>query len=306
MYKTYGKKLLIIFLTLPLMASLAACGGKKEAATTEAAAQTEAVEATPTAEEKKMLTFSETDKCRGDLILVNADHAYNFDANASFSPVRIVDAQQYDYPVSNEDFRLSPDIMHALDQMIKDCDEAMGTTYTSVSSAWRSKEYQQSVWDEMAELYGEDYAEQYVAVPGYSEHHTGLALDLGIIYDDGSEGTFSESENAVWMAEHSYLYGFIRRYAENKTDITGISNEAWHFRYVGVPHAAYMYQNDLCLEEYLQKLRADTSPEQPLEIEAGGTKYSVYYVSGDSCPEPEESFMISGDNCGGIIVTVRH
>ena len=317
MYNKYEKrknsvvrKFLLIFPAMLIIMAFTACGGKKASQTVEAkdltAKDETNPEETPVAEEKKILTFTEEDRCRGDLILVNADHAYNFDANASLSPVRILDAQHYDYPVSNEDFRLSPDIMHALDQMIKDCDEAMGTTYTSVSSAWRSKEYQQNVWDEMAELYGEDYSEKYVAVPGYSEHHTGLALDLGIIYDDGSEGTFSESENAVWMADHSYLYGFIRRYAEDKTEITGISNEAWHFRYVGQAHAAYMYQHNLCLEEYLQELRANTSPEHPLEIDADGKHYSVYYVSGESCPEPEASFMISGDNCGGIIVTVGH
>ncbi len=250
------------------------------------------------------LSFTEEQTRAGDLILVNADHAYDFEANADLPLTVIREAQTYDYPVSGEEMKLSSEIMPALDAMIRDCDEAMGTEYTSVSSAWRSEEYQQNVWDEMEELYGEEYAEKYVAVPGFSEHHTGLALDLGIIYEDESEGTFSESENAVWMAEHAHHYGFVRRYAENKTEITGISNEAWHFRYVGIPHAAYMYANDLCLEEYLARLKDTTSPEEPLSVEAEGRSWQIFYTDGP-CPEPEGAYTVSGDNCGGVIVTVK-
>jgi hypothetical protein len=105
--------------------------------------------------------------------------------------------------------------------------------------------------EEITAAYGEDYAKKYVASPGYSEHHTGLAVDVGIFYPDGSQGSFSESQNAVWMRNNCQHFGFVRRYAEDKTAITGISNEAWHFRYVGMPHAFYMTAHNLCLEEYI-------------------------------------------------------
>ena len=255
------------------------------------------------AETVSLVSFSEDQKHRGDLILVNKEYAYDFDANAALNLVRITDAQSYKYPVSSEELKLSEKIMPQLDAMIRACDEAMGTTVTSISSAWRSKEYQQNVWDEYAELYGESYSRKYVANPGNSEHHTGLAADLGIIYSDGSEGTFSESDNAVWMAANSWRYGFVRRYAEDKVDITGISNEAWHFRYVGQPHAAYMHEKNLCLEEYLSYLRENTSPSNPLKVEVGDRSYSVFYTNESTITEPEDSYTVSGDNVGGYIVT---
>ena len=203
------------------------------------------------AADRPLLSLTEEQKYTGDLILVNAEHPYHFDANKDLNLVLLSEAQSFDYPLSRDDFRLSAAVVPYLDAMIRDCDAAIGTSYTSVSSAWRSEEYQQNVRDEYAELYGEDYAEKYVAAPGCSEHHTGLSVDLGIIYDDGAEGTFSESANAVWMREQSYRYGFVRRYAEDKTEITGISNEAWHFRYVGTEHSLIMRDEHLCLEEYL-------------------------------------------------------
>ena len=199
------------------------------------------------------ISFSDSQLHKGDLILIYKDYAYDFDANADLDLANIKENQTYSYTVEQDEFELCEHTLPLLDAMIRDCDEAMGTMDTSVSSAYRSRDYQQSVWDEYEELYGESYCQKYVAVPGYSEHHTGLALDLGIIYSDGSVGTFSESENADWMAKNAYRYGFVRRYAEDKVDVTGISNEAWHFRYVGTKHSLIMRDEDLCLEEYLDQ-----------------------------------------------------
>ena len=255
--------------------------------------------------ETAVLTFSEEQSHTGDLILVSKEWPYDFEANAGLQLVRILDAQTYSYPVSKEEFTLAAEIMPDLDAMIRACDEAMGTEYTSVSSAYRSKEYQENVRAEYKELYGEEYVQKYVAEPGKSEHHTGLALDMGIIYEDGSEGTFSESDNAAWMAENAYRYGFVRRYAEDKTEITGISNEAWHFRYVGRPHAAYMHKYNLCLEEYLDFLAKETWPEAPLAISEGGRNWKVFHTSLKTIPEPEGNYTVSGDNKGGCIVTVE-
>lgn len=266
-------------------------------------AEAPAVSASPSDSEPAVLSFSDEQVHTGDLILVNAGYGYDFGANASLSIVKIRDAQSFSYPLSKEEFQAAEKIIPYLDEMIRDCNEAMGTEVTSISSAWRSREYQQNVWDEMEELYGEEYAKKYVAVPGFSEHHTGLAVDLGIIYSDGSEGTFSESANAGWMAENSWRYGFVRRYAEDKREITGISNEAWHFRYVGLPHAAYMFEHNLCLEEYLDYLKNETSMEDPLTVSAGGRTWTVFYTEEREIPAPEGEVTASGDNRGGIIVT---
>ena len=85
--------------------------------------------------------------------------------------------------------------------------------------------------------------------PGYSEHQLGLAVDI----DSANTNVCSNESVWKWMIKHCSEYGFIWRYPSVKTSITGINNEYWHFRYVGVEAATYIMQNEMCLEEYLQE-----------------------------------------------------
>ena len=256
--------------------------------------------------EEKILTLTEEQKHTGDLLLVNSSYAYDFDANAdTINLVNIRDTQSFYYQVQKTDYEVAGRIMPYLDDLVSACDSAVGSRLTGIASAYRSLEYQQDVWNEMAELYGNEYAETYVAVPGYSEHHTGLAVDMSIFFEDGSEGTFSESENAAWMNDNSYHYGFVRRYAEDKVDVTGISNEAWHFRFVGIPHATFMVNNNLCLEEYIDYLRSHTDAANPLEISCDSGTYEVYFTAENEITEPEGEYTVSGNNVDGYIITVK-
>ena len=90
---------------------------------------------------------------------------------------------------------------------------------------------------------------KWAAYPGYSEHQLGLAIDVGTANSEKC----SKDRVWSWLKEHRAEYGFIWRYSEEKSDITGISNEPWHFRYVGVEAATYIMENNLCLEEYMQQ-----------------------------------------------------
>lgn len=263
-------------------------------------------EDTNPADQVRTVTFTEEQKYMGDLILVNSSYPYDFEANAkTIALANIRDTQSFYYQVQKTEYEVAGRIMPSLDQLVAACDEAVGTKMTGVASAYRSMEYQQSVWNEMAELNGTEYAEKYVASPGYSEHHTGLAVDMSIFYEDGSEGSFSESENAVWMNANAYHYGFVRRYAEDKISVTGISNEAWHFRYVGIPHATYMVANNLCLEEYIDYLRANASAAKPLTITCDDGTYEVFFTTETTIEEPQGEYTVSGNNVDGYIVTVR-
>ena len=255
--------------------------------------------------EPEMLHLTADQIRKGDLILVNGTYPYDFEVNSDVVLANIRAEQSFYYQVDNTDFQVAAPILPHLDKMIAACDAAMGTSETGITSAYRSFEYQQNVWNTMAEQYGESYAESYVADPGYSEHHTGYAVDVGIFYSDGSQGSFSESKNAVWMNDHSSEFGFIRRYAEDKVKITGISNEAWHFRYVGLPHAAYMKKKNLCLEEYLDLLRKKTKQDKPLTISTDEGTYEVWYTTETEIPVPEGEYTVSGDNMNGYIITVR-
>ena len=130
--------------------------------------------------------------------------------------------------------------------------------YVDLDSAYRSVAEQQQIVVDFTERYGEDYVKQYVAVPGYSEHHTGLALDLYL--NINSEDVYMNEDMVqypeIWAEIHAALadYGFILRYLEGKEDITGYSYEPWHIRYLDSPEIAKeIMEKGITLEEYLQQ-----------------------------------------------------
>lgn len=119
-----------------------------------------------------------------------------------------------------------------------------------VDSGYRSYNYQQKVLDKLIEEVG-DAAYQKVALPGASEHQTGLAFDIayyrnGVFDDDVKE----EDKEAIWLANNSYKYGFILRYPKGKEEITGFQFEPWHFRFVGLELAHKLYEEGITLDEY--------------------------------------------------------
>ena len=123
-------------------------------------------------------------------------------------------------------------------------------------SGWRSHEEQQKIWDDTAAERGIDFTRKYVAVPGCSEHETGLAIDLAENAPDIDFicPEFSETGICGLFRRMAPYYGFVLRYPKDKQDVTGIGNEPWHFRYVGMPHALIMQREGLVLEEYVDWL----------------------------------------------------
>ena len=126
-----------------------------------------------------------------------------------------------------------------------------------LDSVTRSVAEQQTLWDNWTVEYGEDYVKKYVAVPGYSEHHTGLAIDICIEKDGKRINDNDEmiAEKEIFAQIHTKLakYGFILRYLDGKDDITGYGYEPWHFRYIDdAAIAKEIMDKGLTLEEYLQ------------------------------------------------------
>ena len=105
-------------------------------------------------------------------------------------------------------------------------------------------------------------AARWVAVPGTSEHQTGLALDLVSERYQILDEKQAETPEQQWLMAHSWEYGFILRYPTDKGDITGIGYEPWHYRYVGKTTATALHENGLCLEEYLETLEAVNEQEK--------------------------------------------
>lgn len=127
-----------------------------------------------------------------------------------------------------------------------------------LSSAYRSVEKQQAIKEELTAEYGEEYGKQFVAAPGYSEHHTGLALDF-VAKIDGkwlieNKEIFDRAEELQPVYDILPRYGFILRYLKGKEEITGYPAEPWHIRYVGDPAvAAKITARGITLEEYCEK-----------------------------------------------------
>lgn len=121
----------------------------------------------------------------------------------------------------------------------------------SIRSGYRSYNTQVQLYNYYVQRDGKEAADRYSSVPGFSEHQTGLALD--ILNGDGrSTGKwFDDTPQARWLYENAYKYGFILRYPKGKEDITGYMYESWHYRYIGKEHSKNFKMNNLTLEEYL-------------------------------------------------------
>lgn len=129
-----------------------------------------------------------------------------------------------------------------------------------VASGYRSVELQQEVLEQairsrmsqegMSEEEARADALRTIQQPGYSEHHTGLAVDFNDV-DNG----FEETEAYAWLSQNAAKYGFVQRYRRDKVDKTAIDNESWHYRYVGKEHAQEMERLGMCLEEYVEYLK---------------------------------------------------
>ncbi len=129
-----------------------------------------------------------------------------------------------------------------------------------IISGYRSPDYQQLLWERSIslEMWGglsyEDAVKKVgrtLALPGSSEHNTGLAADLGTENADDCQDNFHKTVQGRWLGKNSVYYGFILRYPRMKEQITGIDFEPWHYRYVGPEAAKLIYDSGLCLEEFL-------------------------------------------------------
>lgn len=120
-------------------------------------------------------------------------------------------------------------------------------------STYRSYDRQVELYNNYVSRDGQEAADTYSARPGFSEHQTGLAFDIGEVGNsaDYADDRFGETEAGKWLALHAHEFGFIMRYPEGKKEITGYKYESWHFRYVGVDIATEIYKNNSTLEEYL-------------------------------------------------------
>ena len=197
-----------------------------------------------------VLTFT---ACKKDnkinyLVLVNKQNKLPDDWEENLDLVTQKNTKGFDKQVERE-------ALEKFNELKKDLEK--DGIYIDLDSTYRSVAEQQKLWDEWTVEYGEDYVKKYVAVPGYSEHHTALAIDVYLIKDgkviDDNDEMIAERE--IFSKIHAKIadYGFILRYLEGKDEITGYAYEPWHFRYIGnVDIAKEIMSKGLTFEEYLE------------------------------------------------------
>ena len=178
-----------------------------------------------------------------NLILVNSKNRIPGDYEAEL--IQLSNGKQVDE-------RIYPELQEMFDAARAD------GLHLFVSEGYRTREEQQLLLDEKTEAYemeghskseAEKLAKPWVAVPGFSEHQLGIAVDI-----NADHAGSTDDEVYTWLAENSWQYGFIKRYPSDKTEITGTINEPWHYRYVGKEAAREIVSQEVCLEEYVEML----------------------------------------------------
>lgn len=251
------------------------------------------------------LQLTEEDLGQGELILVNNEYHYAFPQAEELASVEA--APDGSYSVVG-DQQLKPQMLEALGRLLGDFQQASGGVGISILSTYRTYEFQQSLLEMYTRQMGAELAARWSAQPGGSEHHTGLAADLGTPSGGFIDGTGVYS----WIGQNCHTYGLVRRYAADKIEMTGFYDEPWHLRYVGVPHAALMVKNGFCLEEYIDWLRGFPWDGEHLRSTGESGAYEIYFVpaapSGPvtRVPVPAEGeYTVSGNNVDGFIVTIH-
>jgi len=124
-----------------------------------------------------------------------------------------------------------------------------------MTTAYRSYGFQSTLYNNYVAQHGQASADRFSARPGYSEHQTGLAVDVSAASVDYSlTRDFAKTDEGIWVAANAHVFGFIIRYPEDREEQTGYLYEPWHLRYVGVTAAKHIFENEMILEEYLQFL----------------------------------------------------
>ena len=206
------------------------------------------------------------------LFLVNKSNT----VSAFYVPDNLVTVnKEYVSPHKEDPIQLEKTTAEAVYSMI-DAMKSVGIDNVSITSAYRTYQYQERLFNQYiskekadhptwSDAEVKNFVLTYSAYPGTSEHQTGLCVDLWTtdmepkLYNYGSETPtnpwdkgFAETAAFEWLRNNAHKYGFILRFPENKTDITGYSYESWHYRYVGVEHATKIHEQGITLEEYLE------------------------------------------------------
>lgn len=259
------------------------------------------------------------DMYRGHCILVNTEHEFHFPSEEETDEtiLSVYRNKTKGYKVNSGSMRLHIDMINAMNDMFDAFYAETGCRDVMVNSAYRSYQAQQETVDYYLQERGQQYVDEYVQKPGFSEHHTGYAVDFAVYeeYDDETSAmwAFNGKDQYFWVDKYCPQYGFILRYSASKEKVTGISYESWHYRYVGIANALAISNMGLALEEYVLSIKnyAYDGCEYYITGE-DGKEYAIYYVpwNGEETqqipiPSTAIDYEISGNNFDGFIVCAQ-
>lgn len=235
----------------------------------------------------------------GNLIVVNAHYPYR--EGVVKRTLLPVNAEVNNILLENHVVNLLSSLMEKLN----------GWEQITAVSGWRSVQEQEIIQAKSFQENGKDFTERFIAIPGCSEHQTGLAIDLALKQEhiDFICPEFPYTGVCQTFRQAAIAYGFIERYPCDKESITGISHEPWHFRYVGSPHAEIMAKHGLTLEEYVTFLKDYPYAKAHYMFSANDMCISVSYLeackTADTCFDIDDNipYSVSGNNIDGFIIT---
>ncbi len=252
----------------------------------------------------------QSDMSRGTLVLVTPEYPIE---DQELGLVNVAESKNEYLSVGDVYIRLQKQAMDAMNSLAKGFFDATGHQDLMIATGYRSYAEQQELYERDLQRTGGNSSDLY-AIPGASEYESGLSLEL-MIYTGGGFMQFTGEEDYAWVLNHCSDYGFIQRYPADKEDITRVRNQTAILRYVGVPHARYMRDHDLTLNEYVQLLENYPFDGPHLLMEDHrGKEYEVYFVPADpesgadvvSVPIPSRlHYAISGSNRFGFYVTAE-
>ena len=256
----------------------------------------------------KTVNLTLNDKA-GSLILANPDNTYIIPSDNTL--VSVYANKNKCYVLANSGLMLDKDCIIAFNSLTSAFKMAKGVSDLIISYAYVTNEEQADLFSKYVNVYGLKKAGELMQNAGCSDHNTGLGFDLNA-YRDGAVYYIYSGTEYDWLVENCYKYGFINRYPDDKTEITGVS-DSWHLRYVGVEHATYIYKNSLCLEEYLTLLKNYTYDGEHLCFTGDSSNsYEIFTLDGKDgtvqleIPENVSSYSVSGTNTGMAVVTLYY
>lgn len=228
---------------------------------------------------------------KGNLVLINQEYPVH-QAGMQTDVLNLTQHKELiqGFGLLDNTIRLSQSVVQSFATMVSAAEQD-GVRHFMINSGYRDNKEQSQLYKEMGANY---------ALPaGHSEHNLGLALDIG-----STQGDMNHTPEGDWLERNAAAYGFILRYPKDKTAITGIQYEPWHFRYVGIPHSVIMQQKNLSLEQYLEYLKE----QKNISTQIKGKIYEIsYYTISQNTTihvPSDRSYHLSGNNMDGIIVTV--